>query len=210
MKIVIISEKPAPALFPADAADCVVVGSIDDLQGHRDADLIVDLDFTGDERRAKALSLLLPSPVMVSATIPTLAEIGYPFIRINGWPGLLEREVHELAVPDPAIAERVGRLYEKLGRSFRLAPDIPGMITARILATIINEAWYTWEEGVSSREEIDLAMTLGTNYPMGPFEWGERIGLSRISHLLTALSEEDSRYTPAESLKKAVCALKCD
>jgi 3-hydroxybutyryl-CoA dehydrogenase len=213
MKIIVISEKPAPALFPADA--CVVVKAINDLEGHRDADLYIDLDFTADETRGSetrgsVLSLLLPSPVIVNAVVPTLAEIGHPFIRINGWPGLVERDVHELAVPDAAVAEQVRQLYERLGRSFRIAPDIPGMITARILATIINEAWYTWEEGVSSREEIDMAMKLGTNYPIGPFEWGERIGLSRICHLLTTLGEQDPRYTPAKSLKNAVSELKCD
>jgi 3-hydroxybutyryl-CoA dehydrogenase len=210
MKIVIISEKAAPALFPAAAAACVVVGTIDGLDGHRDSDLFVDLDFTDDENRINALSLLLPAPVMVNAVVPTLKKIRYPFIRINGWPGLLEREVHELVASDATMAKEVGRLYEKLGCTFRMVPDIPGMITARILATIINEAWYTWEEGVSSKEEIDMAMKLGTNYPMGPFEWGERIGLPRICHLLTTLVAEDPRYTPAESLKKAVFALKCD
>jgi 3-hydroxybutyryl-CoA dehydrogenase len=210
MKIIVISEKPAPVLFPAGTAACVVVKTINDLEGHRDADLYIDLDFTADETRGSVLSLLLPSPVIVSAVVPTLAEIGHPFIRINGWPGLLEREVHELTVPDTVRAGQIGQLYERLGRSFLLAPDIPGMITPRILATIINEAWYTWEEGVSTKEEIDMAMKLGTNYPMGPFEWGERIGLSRIFHLLTTLGEQDPRYTPAKSLKNAVGALKCD
>ncbi len=93
-------------------------------------------------------------------------------------------------------------LYEKAGRSFRQAPDIAGMITARILAAIINEAWYTWQEGVSSKEEIDTAMRLGTNYPLGPFEWGATIGLDRIVELLEVMSTTDPRYIPAESLKK--------
>ena len=129
-------------------------------------------------------------------------------IRINGWPGMLERGVHELVVPDAQVAEQVAQLYEKLGWSFRVAPDIPGMITARILAVVINEAWYTWQEGVSSKEEIDTAMKLGTNYPMGPFEWGARIGLDRVIELLDVLSETDPRYIPAKSLKKAGSGIK--
>ena len=44
---------------------------------------------------------------------------------------------------------------------------------------IINEAYFTWEAGTSTKEEIDIAMKLGTGYPYGPFEWGEKIGLSR-------------------------------
>jgi 3-hydroxybutyryl-CoA dehydrogenase len=214
MKIVIITETPPPVLFPAAAADCIAVPSLEELAVHRDADLFVDLDFeTSDSRRdtrLAALDKLLPAPVIINAVIPTLADMQRPFIRINGWPGFLEREEHELSAPDPASAQMIGKWYEKLGRPYRLAPDIPGMITARILATIINEAWYTWEAGVSTKEEIDTAMKLGTNYPYGPFEWGQRVGLVRIVSLLNALSESNARYKPAKSLQQAVMKLKCD
>jgi len=77
------------------------------------------------------------------------------------------------------------------------------MISARVVAGIINEAWYTWEEKVSTKEEIDTAMRLGTNYPLGPFEWCERIGPGQIIGLLRSLSKIDARYTPARSLLEA-------
>jgi 3-hydroxybutyryl-CoA dehydrogenase len=240
MKIIIISEKNVPSIFPAQDDICITVRTIADLESHRDADLYMDLDFSAgerggadyaggvdnarmvndaggagergvaDEARISALSALLPSPVIVDAVVPTLAQIGRPFIRINGWPGFLERDVHELAVPDEATAARITALYHQLGRTCRIVPDTPGMISARILASIISEAWYTWEEGVSSKAEIDTAMKLGTNYPMGPFEWSKRVGLSRICHLLEVLSREDARYRPANSLQQAVFELKCD
>jgi 3-hydroxybutyryl-CoA dehydrogenase len=210
MKIIIISQENVPSIFPAQDAICITVRTIADLENHRDADLYMDLDFSADDARIAALSALLPSPVIVNAVVPTLAQIGRPFIRINGWPGFLEREVHELAVPDEATATQITALYQQTGRSCSIVPDSPGMISARIIASIINEAWYTWEEGVSSKAGIDTAMKLGTNYPMGPFEWSERIGLSRICHLLEALSQEDARYRPANSLQQAVSELKCD
>jgi len=228
MKIIIISEKNVPSIFPAQDAICITVRGIADLENHRDADLYMDLDFSVDdsgagnepgavngavvvdESRIAALSALLPSPVIVDAVVPTLARIGRPFIRINGWPGFLERDAHELAAPDEATAARITTLYQQIGRSCRIVPDTPGMISARILASIINEAWYTWEDGVSSKAGIDTAMKLGTNYPIGPFEWSERIGLARICHLLEVLSGEDARYRPANSLRQAVSELKCD
>jgi 3-hydroxybutyryl-CoA dehydrogenase len=210
MKIVIITKTPPPVLFPAAAADCITVPSLDGLAAHRDADLFVDLDFEVSDTRLTALDQLLPAPVIINAVIPTLAEIQRPFIRINGWPGFLDRELHELSVPHPEAAQVIGKWYEKLGRSYRLAPDIPGMITARILATIINEAWYTWEAGVSTKEEIDTAMKLGTNYPHGPFEWGQKVGLTRIVSLLDVLSKDNARYKPANSLQQVVNELKCD
>ena len=216
MKIVIVSGTPPPPLFPEHAADCITVGTVEELGAHKDADLFIDLDFEGhdgsqpDDARIAALSDLLPALVMVNAVVPTLSAIGHPFIRINGWPGFLDRDIHELVANDMNVAGRIGELYALLGHGFRLIDDIPGMITARIIAAIINEAWYTWEEGVSTKEEIDTAMKLGTNYPYGPFEWGQRIGLARIVSLLNALSTTNARYKPANSLQQAVMELKCD
>jgi 3-hydroxybutyryl-CoA dehydrogenase len=69
---------------------------------------------------------------------------------------------------------------------------------------IINEAYYTVQEGTATRADIDLAMKLGTNYPYGPFEWCERIGLEHVYHLLEAVYDDtkDERYKIAPLLKK--------
>jgi 3-hydroxybutyryl-CoA dehydrogenase len=69
-------------------------------------------------------------------------------------------------------------------------------IAARILATLVNEAASAVAEGVATPEAVDIAMRLGTNYPSGPLEWGERIGLSHVVHTLDALhaAEPDGRY----------------
>jgi 3-hydroxybutyryl-CoA dehydrogenase len=77
------------------------------------------------------------------------------------------------------------------------APHLDGdQIAARILAAIVNEAASAVADGVASPEAVDTAMRLGTNYPNGPLEWGERIGLSHVVHLLDALhdAEPDGRY----------------
>jgi 3-hydroxybutyryl-CoA dehydrogenase len=69
---------------------------------------------------------------------------------------------------------------------------------------IINEAYYTVEEGTASRKDIDLAMKLGTNYPFGPFEWCEKIGAKNVFDLLKAVHEatQDERYHICTLLKK--------
>jgi 3-hydroxybutyryl-CoA dehydrogenase len=66
---------------------------------------------------------------------------------------------------------------------------------------IINEAFFALGENVSTKEEIDLAMKSGTNYPYGPFEWSEKIGVENILNLLKKLSEKEERYFPAPTLK---------
>jgi 3-hydroxybutyryl-CoA dehydrogenase len=65
---------------------------------------------------------------------------------------------------------------------------------------IINEAYLALAEGVSTKEEINTAMKLGTAYPFGPFDWAEKIGLKNIALLLQKLSSTQPRYTPAAGL----------
>ena len=215
MKIAVITiarkaeEITSSKVFP-DAAglEWVRVGTPGEAAQQQEVDLYLDLDFTMDRGRIEALSRLLPAPVFINAVVPTLQEVQRPFIRINAWPGFLERSLHELVTPDDATAQRIGEIYKKLEKQYRFVPDIPGMISARILATIINEAYYTLQEEVSTIPEIDTAMKLGTNYPLGPFEWCERVGPENIDELLTVLGKTESRYTPAGALKMALNEIK--
>jgi len=165
-----------------------------------EADVYIDLLFEPDAERTQHLKRLLPKPVLVNAVSYTTKKIGANFIRINAWPGLLQRPVTELAIPAAMSEAYIKVIFDQLQWKYVLAPDIPGMITARVLATIINEAYYTLGAQVSTREEIDIAMKLGTSYPYGPFEWSAKIGLQRIYELLTELSHVDKRYMPAALL----------
>ncbi len=169
-----------------------------------DADVYMDLLFELNAERTQQLKRLQPKPVIVNAVPWTTNKTGANFIRINAWPGLLQRPVTEIALPATVSEASIKTIFEQWQWQYVVAPDIPGMITARVLATIINEAFYTLGAQVSTREEIDIAMKLGTSYPYGPFEWSEKIGLTRVYELLTELSHKDARYTPAPALQKAV------
>ncbi len=70
------------------------------------------------------------------------------------------------------------------------------LIAGRILATVVNEAASAVADAVAAPEAIDTAMRLGANYPSGPLEWGERIGLVRVVRTLDALhaAVPDGRY----------------
>ena len=85
-----------------------------------------------------------------------------------------------------------------------LVKDEPGLIAARVLAMIINEAYFALGDNVSTKAEIDTAMKLGTNYPLGPFEWADAIGHANILGLLQQLTATDKRYQPAAMLIAAV------
>jgi len=186
----------------APGAEWIWVDSLTELLEVKDAGGYLDLCFEMNKERIDALSVLLPSPVIVNAVVPTLEEIGQPFVRINGWPGFLSRPLAEIALKKGEHDQRIRLLLESFSWSFKQVPDTTGMVSARILAMIINEAYYTLEENISTEAEIDTAMKLGTNYPHGPFEWARMIGLEKVHALLRRLRQTDPRYTISAALIK--------
>lgn len=96
------------------------------------------------------------------------------------------------------------RICDELKTDFLLVDDRIGLVTPRVICMIINEAYYTVQEGTASREDVDMAMKLGTNYPYGPFEWCNRIGIKHVYELIEALYDDtqDERYKICPLLKK--------
>ena len=164
------------------------------------ADVYVDLTFINDKERIAQYKMREGFPFFINAVEETTETIGNGIIRINAWPGMLKRELLEVAIAETDQAIIVEEVMKLLGWKYIIVPDIPGMITARVICSIINEAYYTFGDGISSKEEIDIAMKLGTSYPFGPFEWAELIGIDKIVSLLRRLSIESSRYDVAPSL----------
>lgn len=140
-------------------------------------------------------------PVFIHAVNDTLTGSQLPaqVIRINAWPGFLQRPVWEYA---GNLSDDHRRVFEILDKKPAKADDEPGLISARVIAMIVNEAYFALQDGISTKEEIDTAMKLGTNYPYGPFEWSSAIGLNKILNLLETLYSTDSRYKPADLMRK--------
>ena len=141
-------------------------------------------------------------PVIINSVSKTLKELNAPanVLRINGWNGFLARNKWEIAGP---LNQAVEGILTTLGKQLIPVPDEPGFVSARVIAMIINEAYFALEDQISTKEEIDIAMKLGTNYSYGPFEWGDKIGIGRIYTLLKQLSADDIKYNPARLLKEA-------
>ena len=169
-----------------------------------EVDCYIDLLYTPTPERTEKLKELLPAIIIINAVTTTLDSVPESFIRINGWPGFLKRAVVEAACNNTKTKLIAEKVFTYFNKKMEWTPDIAGFISARIISMIINEAWFALDEKVSSKEEIDTAMKLGTNYPYGPFEWGEKIGLEKIYSLLTELAKTNSRYEPAALLKKQV------
>ena len=94
---------------------------------------------------------------------------------------------------------------EKMGKITVLAKDSPGFIVNRILCPMINEAVYLLQEGVKA-EDIDAAMKLGTNQPMGPLQLADFVGLETLVYILRILHAElgEDKYRPCPLLVKYV------
>ncbi|MGW2742674.1 3-hydroxyacyl-CoA dehydrogenase [Streptomyces sp. NPDC001450] len=99
------------------------------------------------------------------------------------------------------LAEAIG-LFQALGKEVSVIGDIPGMIVARTVARIVDLAHDAVAKGVATEEDIDTAMRLGVNYPLGPFEWSRRLGRGWAYDLLDDLHLRDpsGRYAPSLAL----------
>ena len=176
------------------------INSSKDLSSCTDADAIFDLLFEQNGYDATHLTDFLSKPVFVNSMNKTIAELGLPVIRINAWPGFLKRNIAEMCRGNGEDKNKAEKILGLLNRKAEWVPDVKGFISARVVSMIINEAYFALEENVSTKEEIDIAMKLGTNYPYGPFEWCKKIGLKNIAALLAELSQSEKRYEPARLL----------
>lgn len=95
----------------------------------------------------------------------------------------------------------------KMGKETVVINEFPGFVTSRISCLVGNEAFYMLQEGLGTPEEIDKAIKLGLNYPMGPFELGDLVGLdARLNNLKYLHSKLGEKYRPAPLLEQYVKA----
>lgn len=163
-----------------------------------EADLYIDALF---EDKGPIFKDILHKPVLANAVITISAEMADNTIRFNGWDGFIGQDKMEIAGKENIIQE-VASLLSDAGIETVISADTCGMIGPRVVAMIINEAYFALSENISTKAEIDIAMKSGTNYPYGPFEWCEMIGIEKIKNLLHHLKMENSRYEIAPALIK--------
>jgi 3-hydroxybutyryl-CoA dehydrogenase len=102
--------------------------------------------------------------------------------------------------------ERALEFVQRLGKVPVISKDVPGFIVNRILMPMINEAIFALEAGVAEAEAIDLAMTAGTNHPVGPLALADRIGLDTVLAICDVLHRDldDPKFRPCPLLRRYV------
>jgi len=173
-------------------------------------DLIIDLDFDEDNfHRAEYYNSLNTGTLLVSANLAVIEESfydkGISVFGMCSFPYLLERNSLELSNPYNYSTQEIEKFASILGYELiEWVQSRVGFITPRVLCMIINEAYYTVQEGTANKEDINTAMKLGTNYPKGPFEFLELFGIDLVYEQLLALynDTQDERYKICSLLKQ--------
>ena len=109
--------------------------------------------------------------------------------------------------PDSAVAEAAG-LLQAAGLTVYVIDDAPGLVVTRTVAMLVSGAVDAMHRGVASAADIDTAMRLGTNYPLGPLAWGDRWGPAAVVGVLDALQAwyGEDRYRPSARLRRIAAA----
>lgn len=193
-----------------------------DFEQVKDADLVIEAVSEEMEVKKEILthlcSILQPEAIIATNTsslsITELAAatkrpekvIGMHFF--NPVPVMKLVEVITGQLTSEATLTTVLQLCEQLGKVAVKVNEAPGFVVNRILIPMINEAIGEYADGVATVEEIDTAMKLGANHPMGPLELGDFIGLDVCLAIMEVLFNEygDSKYRPHTLLRKMVRA----
>lgn len=189
---------------------------------HSEFDLLIEAVTENFDLKAKLLSeasrklkkqaLIASNTSSISLTQLAVATdrpdqvIGMHFM--NPVPVMKLVEVIRSLTTSDATYEAVSQVVAKIGKTQVVSQDSPGFIVNRILMPMINEAVFTLHEGIASAEDIDVAMKLGTNQPMGPLALADLIGLDTCLSIMSVLHDElgDSKYRPCPLLRNYVHA----
>jgi len=171
-------------------------------------DLLFDLEFDQFPQRIEEYAAFSGKTLVLSSVRAQIEAIMAEFqvelpstvLGMNALPTFIDRPLAEICRGDEASNKA---LFESLGWDCRTVQSRVGLVTPRIIFMIINEAYFTVQEGTATKEDIDLGMKLGTAYPKGPFQWCDEVGVKHVYETLEALYDDtkDERYKICPMLK---------
>ncbi|MBY6262081.1 3-hydroxybutyryl-CoA dehydrogenase [Azospirillum sp. 412522] len=208
-------------LHAADKAAALArISTGTDLPVVADADLVIEA-VTENEQvkrgifRALAQHLKAESLIVTNTSSMSVTHLAASTDRPSKFMGMhfmnpvpampLVELIRGIATDEETFAA-ISDLTTRIGKTAAVAEDFPAFIVHRVLLPMINEAVYTLYEGVGSVKDIDTALKLGANHPMGPLELADFIGLDTCLGIMQVLYEglADSKYRPCPLLVKYV------
>lgn len=198
------------------------ITATDDLAELKDAELVIEaaLEDLGAKKDIFASLSEICSPECILGTNTSAlsitaiaAHVPHPerVVGIHFFnPAAVMKLVEVVRTPftSQACVDKVKDFTESLGKSPVLVEESPGFVVNRLLIPMINEAVFVLSEGVASAEDIDTAMRLGANHPMGPLALADLVGLDICLAIMETLHRElgEDKYRPAPLLRKMVRA----
>ena len=167
-------------------------------------DVVFDLNFDSDASSLEDYCHLPVSTLLILSAVNCQLEAILPkslweqTVGMNALPSFINR--NELEFCELLSSEKL-RLTQLGWLKLNKVASRVGLVSPRVICMIINEAFYTEQEGTANAQDIDLGMKLGTAYPLGPFEWADLIGIEEVYETLMAVYED----TKAERYK--ICPL---
>ena len=176
---------------------------------------LTNLDLDRKKENIIAMDKVLPATTAIVTSSVNLSVLNqsewigmkHRLVGIAALPTFLQNSVVEVAPSvhtiDSAI-DVVRKFFTSIKKETVIVEDRVGLVLPRILCQIINEAMFAIQQDVASPNDIDTAMRLGTNYPAGPIEWGEKIGFNQVYAVVTALQNDlrEERYRVCPLLKQ--------
>jgi len=216
MKILIIAEDPIQSelkqrLGKGHKIDAYEEIDFLEIEGFEGYNAIFDLNLEMHSDILEEYSMLEETIIVTSGVKQSLAELVYleliedelTLIGLNDLPGFINRDKAEISLLRDSDAIKAIAFFKSLNWPCLIVKDRVGMVSPRIVLMIINEACYTLQEGTASIQDIDESMKLGVNYPFGPFEWCDKIGINEVYETLESLYQDtyDERYKICPLLK---------
>ncbi len=197
--------RPAAALGDGAGADLAIEAIVEE-EGAKRA-LLAELDrLLRPEALLASNTSSISITALASATRRPAQVVGMHFF--NPVPVMQLLEIVRGLQTSDATYQAALALGERLGKTVVTARDSPGFIVNRILVPLLNEACFALDEGLATAEDIDTAVRLGLNHPMGPLTLADFVGLDTVLAIAEVLHRElgDDKYRPAPLLRQHVAA----